>query len=459
MSTRRIEPTTIVALSTPAGVGGIAVVRLTGPLSKQVAIRLTGLSPQRFKPRYSVFARLRDDQAEEIDHGIVTFFKAPHSYTGEDVLEVSSHGGAVIPARIIDACLASGCVPAQPGEFTRRAFLNGKMDLSQAEAVADVISASTALSQKVSHRILSGRFSELIHRMKQDLFQAVSLIEAELDFGEEVPDTPAHRMSGLIDQVLSTTGALLDTYSTGRLLKEGAIVSIIGHPNVGKSSLLNALISEDRVIVTDQPGTTRDAVEVTYQIDGLPLRFVDTAGLRETADPVETRGIEFSHKFIHRSDLVLWVFEGTQTPENVRRTTANPFFQAPYIVVINKADLLSPRQRNGWNHHRFGRQTSLIVSALKNTGIDQLVDRVRSALFASGTTDHEVILTNVRHKDALVRCASNLNQARDLLLQNRERDLVAFELREALTHLDTILGITTADDILNNIFATFCIGK
>ncbi|MFQ6616643.1 MAG: tRNA uridine-5-carboxymethylaminomethyl(34) synthesis GTPase MnmE [Fidelibacterota bacterium] len=455
----RADSATIVALSTPPGVGGIAVVRLTGSLSREVAAGLTGLDPKSFRPRFARFAPVRDPEGEEIDRAIVTFYQQPHSYTGEDVLEISVHGGMVIPARIIDACLALGCVPAEPGEFTRRAFLNGKMDLSQAEAVADVIAARTALSQKVSHRILTGRFSELIHTMKQDLFRAVSLMEAELDFGDDVPETPSSRIAEMVNPIQSTGQALLDTYSTGRLLKEGAIVSIIGRPNVGKSSLLNALLSEERVIVTDQPGTTRDAVEVSYQIDGLPLRFVDTAGITDTADPVETRGIEFSHKFIHRSDLVLWVFEATDTPEGVYETASVPFFRAPHLTIINKADLLTPHQRNRWSAPLNGDLPPLTVSALEKSGIDVLVDRIRATLFASGRPDHELILTNARHKAALDGCTSNLQRAIDLLQQDRERDLVAFELREALGHLDAILGITTADDILNNIFATFCIGK
>lgn len=456
----RAQPATVVALSTPAGMGGIAVVRLSGPMARKVAVRLTGVPPDRLKPRYALFSPLRDPGGEEIDRGIVTFFQAPHSYTGEDVLEISSHGGMVIPSRIIDACLAYGCVPAQPGEFTRRAFLNGKMDLSQAEAVADVIAARTALSQKVSYRILSGRLSRLIHKLKRDLLHVVSIVEAELDFADDLPPTSPSRLADSIGGVHSTVRTLLATYNTGRLLKEGAVVSIIGRPNVGKSSLLNAIISENRVIVTDRPGTTRDAVEVTYQIDGFPVRFVDTAGLRETADPVESRGIEFSHKFIHRSDLVLWVFEATDTPATVRRTVSTPFFKAPFLVVINKADLMNPPGPPPWKIPLPPDHAGpFLVSALKESGIPRLVDRIRDTLFASGFTNGDVILTSARHKEALSDCASALRRAMDLLDRNGETDLVAFELREALAHLDAILGVTTADDILNNIFATFCIGK
>lgn len=451
--------TSIVALSTPVGVGGIAVIRISGPLAREIACRITRLPQKRFRHRYAVFASIADHEASEIDRGLVTFFKGPHSYTGEDVLEISTHGGAIIPQRVIESCLYLGCKPADPGEFTYRAFLNGKMDLSQAEAVCDVIAAKTRLSQKISHRILAGSFSSLIHRMKEDLLTLVSVVEAELDFSQdELPLTSLEEKESLLDGVLATATALLGTYTTGRLATHGATVSIIGRPNVGKSSLLNAIIAQERVIVHEMPGTTRDAVEVSYQLDGFPIRFIDTAGLRSSTHPVERRGIEFSREYIRKSDLVLWVFEITDPVASIAGDISTPFFNAPFLLVLNKADTI-----DGRSPHRAPRNglpvNPLIVSALKATGLRNLTRAVLDTLVPSPITDQEVLLTNARHKRAIQEAVSSLKSGRTLLASGEELAVVASEIRQALFHLDQILGITTADDILENIFSRFCVGK
>ncbi|MEE9167819.1 MAG: tRNA uridine-5-carboxymethylaminomethyl(34) synthesis GTPase MnmE [Candidatus Neomarinimicrobiota bacterium] len=449
---------TIVALATPLGISGLAVIRISGQKSLNVAHQMAGLPKERFQPRYSLFCSLRNRDGQEIDHGLITFFKGPQSYTGEDVVEISCHGGTVIPQRIVETCLQFGCHPAGPGEFTRRAFLNGKMDLSQAEAVSDVIAAKTALGQKVSYRILSGKFSSLIHALKEELLHGVVLVEGELDFAaDEVPPSTQKDKERVLSSVIETGKALLETYQTGRLLTHGAIVSIIGKPNVGKSTLLNALIAEERVIVSDAPGTTRDAVEVLYQIQGFPISFIDTAGLGRSHNPAEKRGIEFSREYIRKSDLVLWVFDSSDHNESWSRAVKHPFFEAPFLTVLNKADLLEGIfPASGPDG---GDATPLFVSALKGQGLDQLTQRIFRTLVSSDPSDEEVLLTNARHKEALEACMDCVASANARLAEGREAEIVAFELREALSHLDRILGVTTAQDILDNIFSTFCVGK
>ena len=450
---------TIVALATPVGSGGIAVIRVSGPDSLDIAAKLSRFPGKHFKDRYAQFVPICNRDGNEIDRGIMTFFRGPNSYTGEDVLEISSHGGQVVPDRIIDACLFLGCLPAEPGEFTRRAFLNGKMDLSQAEAVADVIASKTRLSHKISYRMLSGKFSFFIHKMKDRLMNVVSLIEGELDFSDdEIVPVATTDLINKINRVVDSGESLLNTYSTGRLLKTGAIVSIIGLPNVGKSSILNALISEDRAIVNELPGTTRDVIEVLFQIDGFPVRFIDTAGLRSPKHPVEKIGIEFSRKFIAQSDLVLWVFDINLPFDSILEYIESPFFSSPFMVVLNKSDLLSGPSGHLFELKKRGFE-SVVFSALKKTGIDEFRTKILGSLVTSQVNDHEIILTNSRHKKAILDALGSLDRAKKLLSNNSERELVAFEIRDALSCLDRILGITTADDILDNIFSTFCVGK
>lgn len=457
---RSVMGTTIVALATPTGVGGIAVIRVSGATALKVAMKITGKPIQSFKPRLAIHCPLLNKDQVEIDTGIVTYFKGPNSYTGEDVIEISCHGGYVLPGRIINSCMKAGCAPAAPGEFTKRAFLNGKIDLSQAEAVAEIISSKSELSQNISYKYLSGKFSNLINNMKDNLLSVISLIEAELDFStDEISTTPNKTKIRMVDKVIEKGNALISTYSTGRLLKEGALVAITGNPNVGKSSLLNAIISEDRVIVTDVPGTTRDAIEVFYKINGLPVRFVDTAGIRDSDDEIEIRGVEISREFINRSDLVLWVFDVGFSLEEIENHISDPFFDAPFIPVLNKIDLLEPqddysdRSTNSLPHIHN-------TSALKGMGIKELTNEVYNKLISDTLiTEPEMLLTNSRHRDAIEKCVEAISETRVLLIENIESDLIASRLRDGLFELDKILGITTADDILENIFSNFCVGK
>lgn len=450
---------TIVALATPVGVSGIAVLRLSGSDVLRVATLLTGLSGAALLPRRATFSPLNDASGQEIDRGLVTFFSAPHSYTGEDVVEISCHGGRVVPQRILHACLALGCRAAAPGEFTRRAFLNGRLDLAQAEAVAETIAASTALSQDLSYRILSGKLSARLQAIRKSLQDIVGLFDAELDFtDQEVSLTPSHEKVRRIDGVLAEVRAMVNSYKTGRLFREGAVVVIVGATNVGKSSLLNALIEEERVIVSDVPGTTRDAVEVSIELDGVPVRLVDTAGLRDSDVQLERLGMGFSRSWLARADLVLWVGDATILETLEIRDNILPD-GVPYILLINKIDL-------------FNGQIPLVacagktcvgtlrVSAISGNGLPQLKEQISWALLGSArVSDSEIVLTSARHHEVLSDAEAFLKEARDGVASSIGDDAVAFSLRGALAAIDRILGVTTADDILDNIFSKFCIGK
>ncbi len=265
---------------------------------------------EKIKPRYALYTPFHSPVGLEIDSGVLTYFPAPHSYTGEDVVELSCHGGFVVSTELLEACYSFGCVVAQPGEFTRRAFLNGKMDLCQAEAVADVIMSESSAGKDANYKILSGKFSTLILRLKQSLFDLVSKLEGELDFTEdEITPIPTIKKRALVFDVLSQTKDVLSTYSTGKMLQRGALIAFVGKPNVGKSSLLNAILSEERTIVSETPGTTRDAVEVPFLINNFPVRLVDTAGIRRPDDAVEGLGMGFTHQYLEKADLVLNVID------------------------------------------------------------------------------------------------------------------------------------------------------
>ena len=452
---------TIVALSTPVGVGGIAVIRISGPACLSVLKQISHKKPASFDDHVAVYTPFYTKDGAEIDRGIALYFKAPHSYTGEDVVELSTHGGFHIPKTIIETCLFLGCESAEPGEFTKRAFLNGKLDLSQAEAVADVIMSKTALSHKMNYRMLRGNYSRLIKGFKKKLFALITLIEGELDFSdEEITIVDGKHKLNIINGLSKSCENLLSTFKTGKILNEGAKITIVGETNVGKSSLLNSILLEDRVIVTDVPGTTRDSVEVNYKIDNIPVRFFDTAGIRETGDFIELSGIKTSKENAKDSDLVLWAFDvSTSELKDLIEIIKKPFFGCDYIVVLNKADLVSRSDLDKF-HVGLNGIANVITSAKSGRGIEILLKEIKDSLINNDLlSDDSVIMTNPRHKRAILLTLESLNTAGEVIRSNDSSDILASVLREALWHLDFILGITTADDILNNIFSKFCIGK
>ena len=438
------SPGTIAAIATPPGRGAIGIVRVSGALAPEIARRLIGRLPQ---PRHATFAAARDASGQPIDEGLALYFPEPRSYTGEPCFEFQGHGGPVVLHAVLSACLDAGARLAEPGEFTRRAFLNGLMDLAQAEAVADLIEAASAEAARSAMRSLSGEFSDAIHALAAQLVELRALTEATLDFPEEEVDTLHHedaarrlaKLRAQLDQVLERS-------REGSLLRSGIHVVLAGRPNVGKSSLLNRLAGEERAIVTPIAGTTRDALHEPILIEGVPLNLVDTAGLRESRDEVERLGVERAQREVARADLLLAVHDCSAPGRE-------PAFEAPVaaarIDVYNKADLAPGFAAPA------GRNPAVCVSAKTGAGIDVLRQAI---LQAAGWRAHgeSVFLARERHLRALRDAAGHLGQA---AARAGQWELFAEELRLAHQALASITGEFTADDLLGEIFARFCIGK
>lgn len=431
---------TIAAIATPAGRGGIGVVRVSGPLMPRIAAAVLGTLPQ---PRLATFGAFRDRQGETIDEGLALYFPAPHSYTGEPVLELQGHGGPIVMQALLAACLDGGARLAEPGEFTRRAFLEGKLDLAQAEAVADLIDAASREAARSALRSLSGEFSAAIGALQAKLVELRALTEAMLDFPEEEVDT-LHRedAAARLDQVRRALEEVLAKSRQGSLLRGGVHVVLAGRPNVGKSSLLNRLAGEERAIVTPIPGTTRDALREPILIEGVPLVVVDTAGLRESRDEIERLGMQRTRRELERADLVIAVFEANRGRDELHDLPPAP----ARIDVYNKLDLatgfVAPAE-------------AVAVSAKTGEGLEALRRRILEAAGWSSNGE-PVFLARERHLRALDAAANHLAAAGG---EQRRWEFFAEELRLAHAALGRITGEFSADDLLGEIFARFCIGK
>ena len=435
-----ISRDTIAAIATPAGRGGIGIVRVSGPGVAAIAERILGALPE---PRRAHFARFRDGRGEVLDEGLGLYFPAPNSYTGEAVLELHGHGGPVVMHTLLRACLDAGARLAEPGEFTRRAFLEGKLDLAQAEAVADLIEASSEQAARAAMRSLSGEFSAAIHALATRLVELRALTEAMLDFPEEELDA-VHRSEAAsrLEAIAQSLDDVLAKSREGSLLRSGIHVVLAGRPNVGKSSLLNRLAGAERAIVTPIAGTTRDALREPIEIQGVPLTLVDTAGLRESDDQLEQLGVERTRRELAQADLVLMVEEAGAAPASLPGLGT----QAERILVYNKLDLAP----------RFERpQGALAVSAKTGQGLEEL----RAAILAAAgwsATGESVFLARERHLRALENARGHVEAARGEL---DRWEVFAEELRLSHTALGSITGEFTADDLLGEIFGRFCIGK
>lgn len=438
---------TIVALSTPPGVGGVALLRISGPQALPAV--LSFLSVDLLEPRHSTFARFLY-QGEMLDEVLAIHYPAPHSYTGEDTVEIACHGSLYIQQTLLQALTAAGLRLAEPGEYTRRAFLNGKLNLSQAEAVADLIDSVTPAQHRLAVSQLRGGYAEKLRDLRQQLLDLTSLLELELDFSQEdVEFADRSQLHLLLSTLQTQLAALLDSFRLGNALKQGVPVAIIGRPNVGKSTLLNALLNDDRAIVSDIPGTTRDTVEGMLTLDGITFRLVDTAGLRETEDAVEQLGIERSRRAYDDAFIVLHVEEANVPIDE--KDLHNPDGKK-HLLVINKTDLT-----NDVPPVDYGVPT-VVISALQGTGIEKLKKLLTDAVGVEHT-DNGVLLSNARHCEALSKVRQALNNASQGLDSGVPADLVAVDLRDALYHLGTITGEVTSTDILGNIFSRFCVGK
>jgi tRNA modification GTPase len=445
---------TITALSTAPGLGAIAVIRVSGPEAIAVCDSLFSRSLSEAKSHSLHYGDLKDGD-KLLDEVVIALFRGPNSYTGEDTIEISCHGSPFIQREIIAALLDRGIRLADPGEFTMRAFANGKMDLSQAEAVADLIASESAAAHDIALKQLRGGFSKEIAALRERLIHFASLIELELDFAEEdVEFADRQDLKKLVDEIKSVVKALVDSFATGNVVKSGVPVAILGAPNMGKSTLLNALLNEDRAIVSEIAGTTRDTIEDSVTIDGIQFRFIDTAGIRDTEDTIETIGIERAWEKARDASVVLYMVDATTVTEadiieienGFRTNVTNEHTR--FILIGNKADTGTPNTD----------LTDLTISAKSGEGLDELKNYL-SELIASGLNAENSIVTNARHYEALSKALASLIEVRKGLNNNITGDFLAIDIRKALHHLGEITGVITTEDLLGNIFSKFCIGK
>ncbi len=469
-----ISQETIIALASPSGAGAIAVIRLSGTgaltIAEQVFQSVSGKSLSKQKTHTIHLGHIVDD-GKVLDQVLLSIFKNPHSYTGEDVVEISCHGSTYIQQQIIQLLLRKGCRMAQAGEFTLRAFLNGKLDLSQAEAVADLISSDNEASHQIALQQMRGGFSNEIAKLREELLNFASLIELELDFAEEdVEFADRTQFSELLTRIEFVLKRLIDSFAVGNVIKNGIPVAIVGEPNVGKSTLLNALLNEERAIVSEIAGTTRDTIEDELVIGGIGFRFIDTAGIRETKDVVESIGIKKTFEKIEQAQVVLYLIDGCQLSivgklENLIieiNKTKNQFPQKPIIIVINKKDLISDDVVSTINKKLTtvnGEPTTIFISAKNNIGIDELKNQLLSFVNTGALRNNETIVTNTRHYDSLLKALEEIQKVKFGLQSNVSSDLMAIDIKQALYYFGEITGEVTNDELLGNIFANFCIGK
>lgn len=443
---------TIAAIATPPGFGGVGVVRVSGTGVRGIAEAILGGVPA---PRQATLAWFRDGTGDALDQGLAIFFPAPHSFTGEDILELQGHGGPLILDLLLRRLMALGARLARPGEFSERAFLNGKLDLGQAEAVADLIASGTEEAARLAGRNLSGEFSRLVHGLVEDIIHLRTFLEAALDFPEEEIDFIAESsIAADLDQLLARLDALLGGARQGCLIREGIQVVIAGPPNVGKSSLLNALAGKDAAIVTPIPGTTRDLLHQEIQIDGLPLHIIDTAGLRQSDNLVEIEGIRRARDQIAKADAVLWLSDDNQDPDDLEFNPTDWPDQIPVTRVRNKIDLSG--RKPGRTQTTAG--TEIAISAREGTGLDILRAHLKQIAGYQEQVEG-VFLARRRHLDALSRAREALCLASTSLRGQKTPEITAEELRLAQQALGEITGEFTSEDLLGKIFSSFCVGK
>jgi tRNA modification GTPase len=454
---------TIAAVSTPPGRGGIGIVRLSGPEASSIAVQLVSLH----QPLEHGRVRLADvldaagDEAERIDEALVTFFAAPNSYTAEDVVEIAAHGSPVVLELLLRRALELGARLAEPGEFTQRAFLSGRMDLTQAEAVRDLIEAQTLTQARLAASQMGGALSRRVAPVKQSLVELVALLEAGIDFAEDDVDVaPEVEIARRIDALKPPLAALEASFARGRIVHDGLTLAIVGRPNAGKSSLFNRLIERDRAIVTATPGTTRDLVTERISLDGIPLELVDTAGLRESLEEVEQLGIARSREALADAALVLVVLDATQPLNEEEHRLLEAVEGRPALVAVNKSDLKKAGSPAGaiTDVAEIAGVPALQTSALTGEGVPALRERIL-ALATGGAASEPGMLTSLRHHQAITTALSALADAAQANANAIPHEMILLDLYRALWALDSLTGQTTSDDILNMIFSTFCIGK
>jgi tRNA modification GTPase len=467
---------TIVALATPPGSGAIAVVRISGPKAHQIAGKFfrpllkKGLEEGRIVDQLatnSVTLGHIYDGDKILDEVLLTKFSAPRSYTGEDVIEISCHGSNFIQQQLINLCLANGARMAEAGEFTLQAFLNGKMDLAQAEAVADLIASESAASHQIAIQQMRGGFTDQLSELRKQLLNYLSLIELELDFSEEDVDfADRTQLNELIAQLETYLRQLIDSFAMGNVLKSGIPVAIVGRPNVGKSTLLNALLNEERAIVSDVAGTTRDSIEDEINIEGVRFRFIDTAGIRQTQDKVESIGIQRTFEKIEKSRLVLMLFDAgkvdlADVSQQVHEVQER-FVEKPLVIVLNKMDSVSlsrKQQIQDYIDQELPNEVVILLSAKEREGVQQLQESLIRIFNTGLLSGDAALVSNARHFAALKTAHQSLQEATHGLQAGISSEFVATDLRKVAEQIGLITGEITNDEVLGNIFANFCIGK
>ena len=465
---------TIIALATPPGTGAIAVIRITGPDAiDKVSRQFKAKSGKKLSRQDSHTIHLGHifNEHNFLDEVLVSLFKGNRSYTGESTVEISCHGSPYIQQEIISLFLQKGCRMANPGEFTLRAFVNGKMDLSQAEAVADLIASDSKAAHQLAMQQMRGGFSNEIKILREELLNFASLIELELDFAEEdVEFADRNQFQSLLSKITTTLKSLIDSFAVGNVIKNGIPVAIVGEPNVGKSTLLNALLNEERAIVSDIAGTTRDTIEDELIIEGISFRFIDTAGIRETSDTVEGLGIQKTFEKIEQARVILYLVNSmaiqnedlsVKELKNEIELLKNKHPQKPIVIVVNKTDLIQKDKTDqiALELNDLSGTVLQLLSAKKGVGINALKSSLLRFINTGALHNNDTIVTNSRHYNALLLALEEIQKVQYGMNQNLSGDLLAIDIRQALYHFGEITGEITTDDLLGNIFANFCIGK
>lgn len=466
-----INQDTICAIATAQG-GAIGSIRISGPNAIDITSRIftpakSGKKLENQAPYTLTFGRIYDGE-EIVDEVLVSLFRAPHSYTGENSTEITCHGSSYILQQVMQLLIKNGCRTAQPGEFTQRAFLNGKMDLSQAEAVADLIASTSAATHRLAISQMRGGFSKELAELRGQLLNFTSMIELELDFSEEdVEFADRNELFQLANNIEGVISRLANSFSIGNAIKNGVPVAIIGETNAGKSTLLNVLLNEERAIVSDIHGTTRDVIEDTINIGGVTFRFIDTAGIRDTQDTIENLGIERTFQKIEQAEIILWVIDGRDAQKQTEQLSGKilPLVKnKQLILVLNKADLLSAEQEKELAKTLTGFATRdnmqhLSISAKQRIQTDQLQKLLVEAAHLPTVTQNDVIVTNIRHYEALTKALEAIHRVQQGLEMHISGDFLSQDIRECIFHLSDIVGEVTNDQVLGNIFENFCIGK